>query len=723
MLAAAALRGSWSVGLLVWLAGAAGVAVWVAVDRLGDVAAQGLERSVGDGGLPAVVLSGELGDGLELRRAAAAIVPVRAMLRRQLLHAEVQCGERRAEVGLLGAELAKEVLARPWRLGGAAAAAGDDAVYLDEATAAALHAAPGQSLQLRAKGGEARTLRLAATFASAGAAVAAVELTTAQQLCGSDRITSAELLLAPDQDPAAAAAALGAGLAAGLGSSSGTGLSSGAVSGLGSGVRCRVPPARLRATATVAALRTTWRLAGALALVFAALAIGAGIGEQLRGSRRDLQLLRSLGAAPWLCAGVAALPAAALGLGAAAFGALLGPALARLLQPGFAAWLQLQTGVDMALQAAPPRPWALAALLLGASVASALAALWLERRQRDGGEVIASAAASSPPRLLAAAGALAVVVALSLSGALRLGALVRGLDLALGMTAIALAAPPLAALVAGLGRGVVAELARARLRQRPDSLLGAGRLLAAALAITMALGAVGASLRQAVPAVVDRALPAPLVVTTLPDLLGCGAGDLDTARLRQVPGVAGCAAGRAPGSFDVWIDDQASAETVAAAVRARLPAFTVVLGAAAQRQRLRGSAAMAIDALDTMTMLLLSTALLGVAAFLRIDHRRNGGHAALLHSLGAAPRQRRTLALQLGGCLGAGAGVAGAVGGVLLGHVWTRGPLRDLLGWDCAFAVPWLPGLAILLAAPLLTAAMAALAGAGLRGARALTAW
>jgi putative ABC transport system permease protein len=720
VLASAWRRGSLAAAVLGAAGAAAGIAAWCAVDALGGLAGQVVERTAAEGALPSLVVTAAGGvDAASLERLAASPpVPVRAVLPRQLGTARLRAGEREREVLVLGADLAKEALARPGRFArrggsGTGGAGAPEAVVVDAATAAALGIEPGATLVLRTDRDEVQ-VRLAATLTDLGphaiaAGVAIVELATASRLLGRNRADQAEVLLAPEQDPDAARGALAASLGPGF----------------------AVAPSAHRglAAGSPAALRTTWRLAAWLALAFAAIALVAAIGDQVRSRARPLALLRALGAGPGLRAAILVAPAIGIALAGALAGGLLGPWLAERLRPGFAAWIAMQTDTGVLLEPQRPTAGGWLALCGGAASFAVATSLWLARRDRRHGggtdERDGGARAFAGRRLLAAALAFGTVSALGASGALRLGAPVRALDLAAGLAAVALAAPPLAAAFARLAArgsaGALRLLAAKRLAHEPGALLGAGRLLAVAFAFALALLAAGASLRGAVPGAVRASLPGDLIATTLPQVLGLPGDALQA--LPVVRGVAGARPGRL--GLDVRLEPGADAAAVGTELLRALPAGSVVLRAVDLRARAAATAGQALDMLDAAVLLLLGPALCGALAFFALDDVRGARRAHRLRAVGATPRQQRVANALAGAWLGAGAGVSAVAGGLLLGHVWTRGALRDLLGWDCAFVVPWPACLAAAAAAPLLSAAAAALAGTGPRSARppALTAW
>ena len=644
---AALWRGSRLALLLGALGGALGVAVWFAFDCVGAAAVQGLERAVSRGALPSVITTSTAGfDGEN----------VRVVLPRQLGVVGVEHDGRRLDVALVGAQLAMEEMARPGRLGGLAVAderVGADSIALDRATAQQLGVELGGRLTLHAAD-RATAVVLAAVFDELGPGIRAnrlafTELATSRRVLGRDRIDACEVLFAPDVDPEREIAA--------------------ARQRVGAGVDAQVTIGRRSAAASIAAMRTTWRLAAWLALAIGAIALAAVVRDQVRARRQDLELLHAIGAGPAVRAVVAIAPAALVVAIAAVVGALLGDLAGAAFAPGIAAWVEMQTGVGIVIEL-PARSAVTWLLLLGAAVAFAVGVAW---RGRFGGAGLDAsvpddgAVAFTTARVWRAAAALLAVIVITCSGLLRVHTGFRVLDLLLGVAVAFWSAPPVAALLmrscCRLRANGPIVLAAARMRQQPGGLLGAVRLGAVGGAVIMALAGVAASLRRAAPGVVDAAV-AGRAVTSIADLLG----------MAPLVGV---------GSIDVDSGRHAA--------------------------RLRAVAERAIGSVDDMNVALALLTGLGVALLLWLDVRRRRGADAVVVAIGAVPSQRIATAAMAAAAVGGGIAVAAALAGGVIGFAWTRGTLHQVLGWDCDFVVA--PAVALaLLAVPAVTGVVAAVA-------------
>ncbi|HEB53706.1 MAG TPA: FtsX-like permease family protein, partial [bacterium] len=498
-------------GVLVGAAVAAvlGVGTWAAVDRLGDAAQVALRRAAAGGALPAVVVGGLDGAASplapELLRA-----PVRAALARCIGRAQVRHGETGIEVLVLGLELAKEAMARPQRFSGtfAPVSAGRSKLLLDASTAAKLAVAPGDDLVLL--GRRRVPVTLVALLDPHGSqrivqGVAVVELTAAQRAFARDDIDQLELLLAPTADPPAEARRIAAVLPTGA---------------------VARPVDRRVADGAAEALQMTWRMGGWIALAFACMALLAAVQELVRASARQRGLLRALGASPGLLRAIALGPSAAFCVFAVAAGLSLGELLAPWLRAGCESWVELQTGVTVRLDAGI-RAWPawLGALALAATFGGLVAQWfaaprWVVRAGRGAERSVEAR------RLVFAGVAFAVALACAHTGVVQASRWLRVLDLLAGVAAVAFAAPPMVAILArGFARSgrAAAVLAAARLRHRPDGLVGAARLLAVAAAITIALLCVGGSLEGARADIVRARVPGDVLVTDVPTWLGFAA--------------------------------------------------------------------------------------------------------------------------------------------------------------------------------------------------------
>jgi hypothetical protein len=501
-------------------------------------------------------------------------------------------------------------------------------------------------------------------------------------LLGRRELDQVEVLLAPDQQPAATAALLR--------------------TELGPDYTVAPLPAREAGAAGAAAVRVSVELAAWLALGLGALALAAAAGDRVRAMASELALQRALGVPPWWLSLQVLLPSILMGALAGSGGALLGPAVARVFVPGLQAWLQAQTGTGISIEL-PPASGLFATGLMAGSLAGLVAACWAGRATAlaaAAAELRAPVGAAGRPALAvrrAAHGALCLLAVLLLcwSGATGLGAPLRALDAVLAVSGIALLAGPSAALLArAAGRAVVPALAAGRIRRTPGRALSALQVFAVAAAVSLGLLGVRSSVAAAAPELARQRCGGDLVVVRASALLGLPAAPLAAASIRDallgMPALAGSPEAAAGDSFQLHLDQNASVAAAAAEAARRLGPLgdIAVLDGVRLRASFLAAVQLALDSVAMLVWLLLGVAAVAGAAFLAADFSSRGREAAAFAAVGGSPLQRVAVDAVVTLLLASAAALLALPGGLWIGASWTAGPLQHALGVPCRYVPP-----------------------------------